>query len=358
MTILQRYFLRQFLILFGVLSVGLSISVSLLDLLSSLSGFITFNPPVSGLLKYAALRLPGFLLYVIPMSALLCSIFAVSHAVRANETVAVMAAGGRLKMVFAPFLIAGLLISAGGFALGEFGVPKSERAARLLKDKLKHRKTRPSLFKDGSMWIRAGDGALVRIDLYVENKDTFRGLSIYRIEADRIAEIVEAKEAAYIAKSDPPQWMLKDVRKIETATGRITRLAQMNYATLGSPSVLREDSQTSAEMGIMELASYLARLKEAGFKSQRLGVDLHGKLAYPLISFLMVMLGVSFATERSMKGLVAAAFGIMISLLYFFGYTMMVSLGYAGIVPPWVAAWTVPALFGLIGIHFYSKIPE
>lgn len=358
MTILQRYFLREFLILFAVLSIGLSISVSLLDLLSSLSGFITFNPPVSGLLKYASLRFPGFLLYVIPMSALLCSIFTVSHAVRAHETVAVMSAGGRLKMVFAPFLIAGLLISLGGFALGEFGVPKTERAARLLKDRLKHRKTLPSLFKDGSMWIRANDGALVRIDLYIENKDKFQGLTIYRIEADRIAEIIEAGEAAYIAKSDPPQWMLQGVRKIETASGRIEHLAQMSYAALGSPAVLREDSQTSAEMGIKELASYLKRLKESGFKNQRLSVDLHGKLAYPLISLVMVMLGVSFAAAKTMKGLVAAAMGIMISLLYFFGYSMMVSLGYAGILPPWAAAWTVPVLFGLIGIYFYSRIPE
>lgn len=356
MTILQRYFLRDFIKLFVVLTLGLSVSVSLLDLLSSLGGFIAFDPPASGLLQYAALKFPGFLLYVIPMSALLCSIFVVSHAVRTRETVAAMAAGGRLRLIFAPFLIAGLIISVGSFALGEFGIPKSARAARLLKDKLKHRKTMPSLFKDGSMWIRANDGSLVRIDLYIENRDRFEGLSIYRIEGDRIAEIIDAREAAYLP--DAAKWQLQGVKRLDTASGLITTEASATFGSLGSPQVLREDSQDSTELGIVDLYAYLGRLKQAGFKNQRLSVDLHGKLAYPLISFIMVMLGVSFAAARQLKGMVAAAFGIMISLLYFFGYSMMVSLGYAAIIPPAIAAWTVPIMFALVGIRFYTKIPE
>ena len=344
--------------LFVVLSLGLSVSVSLLDLLSSLGGFIQFDPPPGGLLKYAALKFPGFLLYVIPMSSLLCSIFVVSNAVRARETVAAMASGGRMKVIFAPFLIAGVLISIGGFALGEFGVPKTAHAARLLKDKLKHRKSASTMFKDGSMWIRGDDGSLVRIDLYVPHTDTFKGLSIYRIADDRVAEIVEAGEATYAASANPPHWVLDDVTRLDTDTGVTTTEKSMIFNALGSPELLKESTQDSNEMGIVELSTYLSRLRAAGFKNQRLEVDLHGKIAYPLISFIMVMLGVSFAAARTLKGMVAAAFGIMISLLYFFGYSMMVSLGYAGLVPPAVAAWAVPAVFAVVGVRFYTKIPE
>jgi lipopolysaccharide export system permease protein len=108
----------------------------------------------------------------------------------------------------------------------------------------------------------------------------------------------------------------------------------------------------------VELARYLRRLKEAGFKNQRLTVELNAKFSYPLVSLFMVVLGISFSARRGIGGLAATALGVVISLAYWFGYTMMLSLGYAGILPPLAAAWIMPLAFAALGVHLFRGIPE
>jgi lipopolysaccharide export LptBFGC system permease protein LptF len=36
----------------------------------------------------------------------------------------------------------------------------------------------------------------------------------------------------------------------------------------------------------------------------------------------------------------------------------MLSMGYAGIVPPFIAAWLMPIIFGTVAVHLFRKIPE
>jgi lipopolysaccharide export LptBFGC system permease protein LptF len=72
----------------------------------------------------------------------------------------------------------------------------------------------------------------------------------------------------------------------------------------------------------------------------------------------MVLIGVSFPVRRRMSGFVATAIGLVISLAYWFGYTMSLSIGYAGLLPPLAAAWLMPLLAGSAGIWLFRKIPE
>jgi lipopolysaccharide export system permease protein len=356
MTLLQRHFLKEFIKLFAITCIGLSLIITLLDLIKEMDDLMPHDPTIASLLKYASLNFPRYFLYLMPVAALLCSLYTVGHASKTKELVAVMAAGGRVKRLLFPMVLTGVLLSLLGFIIGEFAVPSCSTKAREIKNLITRKAPFPSAYKDGKIWLRAEDGSIVKIDFYMEETNSFRQMRIFSTGEGRIDMIATAGEAAYSTREGT--WILKNVRKYQIETGNVEVLDELRYPYLGSPEVFKEEARKPYEMGIMELRRYLARLEEAGFKNLRLTVEMNSKISYPLVSLFMVLLGISFPSRRSIGGLVATAIGLVVSLLYWFGYTMSLSLGYAGVLPPLLAAWAMPLIFCSVSLVLFSKIPE
>ncbi|MCK4911285.1 MAG: LptF/LptG family permease, partial [Thermodesulfovibrionales bacterium] len=112
------------------------------------------------------------------------------------------------------------------------------------------------------------------------------------------------------------------------------------------------------EMNLFELRDYARRLRETGFVNLRLIVEMHSKLSYPLINLIVMVLGISFAAKRNMGGLFAATFSLLFTLVYWFGYTILLTMGFAGIVPPLLAVWIMPVAFGFISAWLFYQVPE
>lgn len=354
MLLIKRHYLKEFFKLFTIIGAGLALTFSLFDLIQKIDDFMPHRPSIGNMLFYALLKFPKNLLFLMPVGVLLSSLYTIGQASRAKEITAVMAAGGRVKNLLMPFIVTGVVLSFLGFALGEMVVPVCLKKAAELKRTIMKQTAAPSFFREGMMWLRAEDGSIVNIKLYVPDRDSFRGMSIFKMEKDRLKEIIQAEEAQYI----PDTWVLKRVRRYNADSGEVTALEEFRYPHLGSPEVFRQKALGPGEMGIFELTGYAKRLKEAGIKNPGLTVEINSKVSYPLINLFMIVIGISLSAKRTMGGLVATAIGLLISLLYYFGYTMMLSLGYAGILPAPVAVWSVPVAFSAAAVYLYRKIPE
>lgn len=354
--LLWRLYMKEFARLFTLICMGLALILTLLNLVRRIEDLIPHKPPVLDMVHYALLSFPLYFLHLMPLAALMCSLYTISQAARNRETMAVMAAGGRLKRLLVPFIVAGVVLSILGFAIGEFLVPSCSKRARELKNSITHKTNVPSVLRDGKIWMRTKDGSVVRADLYIEEDDSFRGMSIFRIGQGVLHEIVRASEARYLSRDNT--WVLKDVKRYDVRTGEVTKELDIRFPLMSSPDMFREESKKPHEMGFMELRRYLGRLEDAGFRNMKLNVEMNSKLSYPLVSLFMVVLGISFAAKKSMGGLIATAVGLLVSLLYWLGYTMALSLGYAGILHPFLAAWAVPLCFGAVSVWLFRKIPE
>jgi len=356
MSVLRRYYLKEYLKLFGLVILGMSLVFDLLDLIKKIDDLLKYKPPFLRLAEIGALYLPLYVQYLIPMAALVCALFTIGQASRRNELVAVMAAGGRTRRLFVPFIITGALLSIGGFTLGEVVVPASTATVQKVRASIEKKQHIPSLYKEGAVWIRGRDGSLVNLGFYIKQDDSFRDVIIYRTGKDSLQEIIRADEARY----DQPQekWVLTGVKHYNLSDGSYFEEKTMDFPQLEAPSIFKETIRDPLEMGFFELSRYLKRLEGAGFRNEKLEVDLNAKLSYPLISLFMVVLGVAVAVRRSLGGLLATALGLLISLLYWLAQTLAQSMGYAGVVPPIVAAWITPLLFGIIAAYLYRTIPE
>jgi lipopolysaccharide export system permease protein len=375
MKLLQRYYLREFAALFAVVGLGMSLVFSLMDLVDKINEFIPHRPSMGDLLHYAGLTLPQYLLYLMPMASLLSGLFVFGQAERRRETIAIKASGGSIKTLLIPFVYLGIALSIAAFLMGEFIVPACSRETHLLRDALS-KKENVLTSKEGTLWLRTSD-AIVKIDLFLPAKGIINGITIMRIDNDMLVERTEAESAewrpalgslgspgAAESREAPGEarsgvWYLRGVTQYTTKSGIITKHKELQTDAIASPDVFKKDVQQPEEMNVRELIAYTQRLKSAGFRNTKLLVDIQSRISYPLINAIMLVLGIALASRGVVGGgLVTAAVGIFISLLYWVAYTLSLSLGYTGILPPVPAAWLMPLIFGGMAWQLFRKIPE
>jgi lipopolysaccharide export system permease protein len=354
MKIIQRLYLKDFLRLLLLITFGLSFIFSLIDLSGKIDSFIGSKASLWALSLYALFKMPRFLIYLLPMSVLICSLFTFSQAFRRHEIAAIRAAGGRLKTLFYPFVATGILLSIFAFVTSESIVPVFSKKAYELQTRLEG-KEKKSAFSDGAIWLKSKDGSPVKIDLYIAEKKIVSGVSIFISGKDFLKEQIIAQEAFW----DGTSWILTNVTKYNFETGETEKISSMRYPELESPDMFAEELKTPDEMGISELFRYIQRLKNAGFSNVKLIVDLNSKISFPLINIFMMMLGIALSSRgKKGGGLVTAGLGLLISLIYWLGYTFSLTIGYAGIIPPVLAAWIIPFLFGVLAVYLFLKTPE
>jgi lipopolysaccharide export system permease protein len=331
-----------------VTALGLSMMLASVELIDKLEDFRQRD--ALSLIKFFILVLPQYVAYAMPVSGLFAGLFTAGQAVKSRETVAVMSAGGRLTRLFLPLAGAGIFLSLLGFALGEFIVPAGLQEARAMRTG-----AAKSLFRGGTVWLRADDGSLVRFGLYIKEQRAARGVSIFRFAGGRLSERVDAEEASLADGS----WVLKKVKLYGLREGSVKDLPSTALpASFIEPEVIEKGAKKTEEMNFGELREYIVRLRAAGIKSLRLSVDLHSKLSYPFVNLFLVLLAVSLSLRSGLGGFASISLGVAVSLVYWLAYTMSLSLGYAGIFPPVVAAWAAPILFAGISVWLYTGIKE
>ena len=103
---------------------------------------------------------------------------------------------------------------------------------------------------------------------------------------------------------------------------------------------------------LQKLKDQIATLRSNGVNTLKWEVDLHYKLAYSFISLIVIFCGIPLSVFRSNTTL---AFGGGLSLATIFAYVIILkfgqSLGYAGVLSPFLGAWLSNLIFVSIGLY-------
>ena len=119
---------------------------------------------------------------------------------------------------------------------------------------------------------------------------------------------------------------------------------------------IRQGSQIEF-MNSKELKRYIQRLGGASKKLvKKLSVDLHYKIAFPFVSFIVMLIGAPLAMKTGRGG---GALGIGTSfalvLLYYGIASMCLALGKGEYLPPAFAAWFGNLFFAVVGIYLIKN---
>jgi len=167
------------------------------------------------------------------------------------------------------------------------------------------------------------------------------------------ASIVEP--AAASARIAYKRTMLNETRR---GTGSAEFSSGGDTLTLDvSPQSLRELNLQPEEMTLLQHYRYLVDKARSGFpKLERATVKLHAKVAMPLASMIVILIGVPLAAMKQRNGRAAEiTLALFIGLLFLGMQRTVATMGYNGIIEPWVAAWLPLMLFLAAGLLLYRK---
>ncbi len=356
MKIFRKYFLKEFLKFFAIILLSFTTISIVAEFFDKAPEFYNENPPTHLIVQYLFLQTPRIILYALPFASLFSILLTIGIASKWRETVVIKASGSSTKKLFSCFLLLGVIISFIALFLGETVVPAATRKASYVR-KVKILKQSPKIMqRETALWLKGLDGSLIRIDGFVEDENRILNTSIFNFNPSfGLEKRIEADEAEWINGA----WNLKNVTIFDFKNKTTKKYDSFISTSLEEPKIFREEMKKPEEMNFLELYAYYTRIQKAGFKNLKYIVRLYEKLAYPTINFVMILFGIALALNTNWGGGIrAAGLGIIISILYWFLYSVSISLGNTGFLQPWLAPWISPLVFGIAGCVMYLEIKE
>ncbi len=297
MSILFRYVLREILAATLLALLALTALFAFFEFVSELANANSeaYTPLIASV--YVALDAPGRLYELVPIALLVGGLFAWNRLALASEFT-VMRAAGLSTTRFAGWMLAlGLALGTLALIFGEYVTPVTDRAAQQLKVRATSgvvaQEFHTGLWaKDGRTFINIRellpDASLVDVRLYEFDQD-------FRLRLMRRAERAEWRDG---------RWMLHKVT--QTVVGeRSTRTASepdQPWSSAVTPDLLAVLMVAPERMSITALDAYVRHLEENRQDAERYRRALWGKLTYPLVAPVMLLLALAFAYRPPRAG--------------------------------------------------------
>ena len=359
--ILSRYIAREFLKLLSLWTTSFFMIFFVVELFERINAIIINKAPFYLILEYFLYKIPPFLTQTLPFATLLAALITLGVLARNNEVVAMKAHGVSTYRIILPLVVLAASVTAFIFLWNETIVPYAARKASYVWSvKIKKEEER-AFFELNKIWYR-GENAIYNIRLLDPKKDLLKGVTIYYFdEAFNLRQRLDAREARW----NEDKWTFYQVaiRDFRPGGEIMTEIYDERDVPIPErPEDFKKGMQNPEEMTYRELKEYAEMLKEDGYDSTRYVVDLHKKLAFPLLTLIMVLIGspLALAASHGRGGGIAQGVGISIGIgfIYWVAFAISVALGYAGTFPPFIAAWAPNVFFGLMGGFILESIHQ
>lgn len=349
LALYQRYLIREtFAAVFLVLAAFLAL-FSFFDLINELRSVGKGNYQFSHALLFVALNLPGLVYELMPIAALIGTLYALSTLARHSEITVLRASGlATADLLKTLFRMAGVLALV-TFLIGEGVVPFTERMARELKAATLSRVIAQQGFTTG-LWIKDGRSF---INIRKALRDgRLKEIRIYKFaEANVLESVTDAEEGRFQA---PDFWLLKGVVRtvLEGNTARIEKLDKEEWRSAVNPDLLSVLMVSPERMSLFGLVNYIQHLMDNRQKTEHYEIAIWKKLIYPLAALVMVALALPFGYSHNRVGGVSLKIftGVMFGILFYMLNGLFSNLGVINAWPPFASAAAPSALFLLAAI--------
>ena len=346
LTILDKYLAKEILKCFViVLAVVLGLYV-IVEFFNKADNFMEAGLSIARLIRYLELELPQIIVQITPIGIMLAVLVAFGLMNKNNEIIALKSGGVSVYFLLRAVLAIAVMLSIVLFFLSEIVVPITiNKANRIWEVEVKKMATLSTRQKN--IWIK-GNRAIYFIKYFNSQNQSISGVTLNYFDKDfKLSRRVDAKRAIY----EKDKWIFYDlmeqVLNAKTNTYDVQFYPQRAEQVDIVPEDLSRIFKKSEEMNIAELYSYIQEVESEGYDATPFRVDLHARFAFPVLTVIVCIIGVGIAVKR--KGRegpsVSIAFGAAIVFLYWVLNSFCLSLGYGGVLPPFVAAWISNIIF-------------
>jgi lipopolysaccharide export system permease protein len=311
--------------------------------------FLDHRAPWHLIARFYLFRAPEVVVQVLPVALLLATFLALGQLNKFGELTAMRSLGISLIRILRPVFLLASVATVFSLLLGEWVVPNANRERDRIYEEQIQRLRRDEVSERADVTYLGEGGRIFVVRLYLIGEKRMHEVSLQEFRSGQIVRRVDAAEASW----DGRQWVFvsgyerRFRQGVETARS-FERLPMPELAE--RPEDFAKESVKPTEMDYFALREYIVRLRASGARVANYLVDLHLKLALPLVNIVVILFGASIATRLRLQ---SAAIGFGLSVAIAFSYVALMrtgqALGHNGALPPYVAAWFGDVFFGALG---------
>jgi LPS export ABC transporter permease LptG len=279
--------------------------------------------------------------------------------------------GISIYRIVAPVLVLAAVIAVSLFAFDEFYLPAANRRQEAIRSVIKGKPAQTFLRPDRK-WISGqtekvadstGSTEPTRIFYYQffdPYQNVFANLTVFEFDPATFNLTRRIFAASAHWDDHANHWVFENGWQ-RTFSGETTSSFQpFTISTFSeiheAPTYFKKESLQSQEMSYTQLSRYIDDLRQSGFDTKRLSVQLDRKIAYPLITLVMAVLAIPFALSVGKRGgLAGIATAIGFAIAYYVVDQAFGAMGNVNTLPAVLAAWSPDLLFAITGTYLLLR---
>ena len=306
-----------------------------------------------------ALKAPGHLYELMPISVLIGTIFVMARLAQSSEFTILRTGGLEPTKALAILLQLGVGFVLLTFLLGDYMAPWAERQSTLLKAQFRGAL---STGQTGA-WLKertATTHAAVNVKA-LDDKAHMVGVRIHQFNAQgQLLAITQAAKGEFA----PGTWQLTDVEQSQLkgqGSDTITQITVSRTARLDWPTNITADMVAAAllspeQMKIWDLFLYTRHLSRNNQNAQQYEIQLWRKVFYPLSCLVMLTLALPFAYLHFRSGQIAGHVfgGVMAGISFYLLNNVFGHIGNLQNWVPWITSAAPSLLYTLMSLAAFA----
>ena len=391
--ILDEYIMRAFASNVVLVLTSFSMLFVIFTFFELIGDIIRNRTPLVTVGDYLLNLIPYILYNTTPLCVLVAVLITFGALARSSEFTAMKAAGFSLYRIVTPVLVLTGVIAVALFAFDDFYLPAANRRQEALRSIIKGRPAQTFLRPD-RQWISGQSpnqqttamptqlsvlppgspevaetphrttepSRIFYYQFFDPDRNVFANLTVFEFDPATftLQRRIFAQSARWDGRVD--RWLFEN-GWTRTFSGETVGTYQPFILTTfpdihEQPQYFKKEDRQSQEMNFSELASYIDDLRQSGFDTKRLSVQLNRKFAYPLITLVMAILAIPFALVTGKRsGVAGFAVAILLAVAYLGVSSLFEAMGNVNTLPAALAAWSPDLLFAFAGAWFLLRTP-
>jgi len=360
-TLLDDYVLRDFFLYLGMILSAFLVLVLVFTLFELLAAILRNKVPTLVVAEYLLNVTPYLLYNIAPLVMLLAVLVTFGLMERSNEITAIKATGTSIYRIVTPVIAAAGVLAVALFVADQLYLPHTNKRQEALHNQIKGRPPQTYLRPDRK-WIFGQHNDIYYYQYFDTDNDKFGNVSVFQLDKATfsITRRVHADRAQW--DENLKRWVYAQGWERALNVSAIANYRPFEVSTFPdlpeTPSYFKKEVKQYSEMSYGELRRYIRDLQQSGFDVVRLRMQLHEKLSYPLITFIVAILAIPFSISTGKRGAITGlAVGVGVSVFYIVVTRFFEAMGNQSLLPAALAAWSPDLIFVLVGGYLILKVP-
>jgi len=343
MDTLDRYLVKELIIYFVLILLGLSVLFLAVDFLTKVW---TINLPVSKILVLYLYKSPEAFRQFVPVACLMSTLLVVSSMSKQNEVIALYSSGISSFRIAYTFIACVAAISAVTFTVLDPLVPTLEKKRQLIEKGRENNGSAFLEFNRDRFWYRSGK-VIYNVGHFNPKNNLLESINLFVLGPNGgIEERIQAQRAFF----ENNDWIIQQGYSTTYTNGNfpmIEPFKEKRGLIPEKPSDYKTLEVQPETMRLKELRRYISRNRSFGLDTTRQQVSYHERLSMVFTPIIFVLLGITFALKPLKTQSVAKGVGFcfLVVFIYLVICRLTVSVGKEGHIPPFMAGWTPNLMF-------------